>query len=156
MFVKITSLATLPDFVLLVGFSTGEYKKLDLKPLIEKYPPFRALAQTKGLFETARIDVGGYGVVWNDDLDIAADGVYERGVPCLPTDNTEQYKKQFTEELISARKAAGISQKQLAVLSGIAQPSIARLETGATDPTVTTLLRLLEPLDLTLTIKTIS
>ena len=43
MFHKITSLATLPDFVMLVGFQSGEYKQFDLKPYIDKYPPFRSL-----------------------------------------------------------------------------------------------------------------
>ena len=43
MFIKITSLATLPDFILLVGFASGEYKQFDIKPLIDKYPPFKSL-----------------------------------------------------------------------------------------------------------------
>ena len=84
MFVKITSIATLPDFVLLAGFSTGEFKQFDVKPLIQKYPPFKALTEVNGLYEQAKIDVGGYGIVWNDDLDLSADGLYEQGKPCQP------------------------------------------------------------------------
>ena len=78
MFMKINSVATLPDYILLVGFSTGEYKRFDLKPLIEKYPPFKSLVQVQGLYEQVKIDMGGYGLIWNDDLDLAADGIYER------------------------------------------------------------------------------
>lgn len=155
MFVKITSLATLPDYILLIGFSTGEYKKFDVKPLIEKYTPFRAFTETNGLFNQAKIDVGGYGIVWNDDLDLSADGVYEQGVHCQAIDNTEEYRRKFIEALIQARKSKGLSQKQLEILSGIAQPSIARTEKGTTDPNLTTILKLLEPLGLTLSIKTI-
>ena len=152
MFIKITSLATLPDYILLVGFSTDEYKKFDIKPLIIKYPPFKALVETEGLYEQAKIDVGGYGIVWNDYLDLSADGVYEQGVPCEPPDNIEIYKQRILEELVNVRKSAKLSQKQLEILSGVAQPCIARTEKGATDPNLTTLLKLLEPLGLTLSI----
>ena len=113
MFVKITSLATLPDYILLVGFSTDEYKKFDIKPLIKKYPPFKALLETEGLYEQAKIDVGGYGIVWNDYLDLSADGVYEQGVTCRPPDNIEIYKQRILEELVKVRKDAKLSQKQL-------------------------------------------
>lgn len=152
MFVKITSVATLPDYILLIGFSTGEFKRFDVKPIIAKYPPFHAFIETNGLFEQAKIDVGGYGIVWNDDLDLSADGLYEHGQPCSPSENVDVYKRELITQLISARKKARLSQKQLEVLSGIAQPCIARMETGNTDPQLSTFLKLLEPLGLTLSI----
>ena len=62
MFRKITSLATLPDYVLLVGFSSGEFKQFDLKSLMNKYPPFAAIKNVNGLYEQAKIDAGGYGL----------------------------------------------------------------------------------------------
>lgn len=154
MFHKITSLATLPDFVLLVGFSDGEFRQLDLKPYIEKYPPFRSLAEINGLYEQAKIDAGGFGIVWNDELDVSAEGVYERGVACSKPNDVEEYKQKIIAELVKARNKTGLSQKQLEILSGVAQPCIARTEKGATDPKLTTLLKMLEPLGLTLTITT--
>ena len=155
MFVKITSVATLPDYVLLVGFATGEYKQFDLKPIIEKYPPFKSLKEIEGLYEQVKIDIGGYGLVWNDDLDISADGIYEKGVSCEPPKNIDEFKQRLLSELINARKSVGLSQKQLEILSGIPQTCIARTEKGITDPQLTTLLKMLEPLGLTLSIKAI-
>ena len=152
MFVKITSVATLPDYILLVGFSTGEFKQFDIKPLIAKYPPFKALIEINGLYEQVKIDMGGYGVVWNDDLDLSADGLYEQGKSCQPPENIEQYRQELINGFIAARKHAKLSQKQLEILSGVAQPCIARMETGATDPQLTTFLKILEPLGLTLSI----
>ncbi|MBR1868083.1 MAG: helix-turn-helix domain-containing protein [Clostridia bacterium] len=67
-------------------------------------------------------------------------------------DNIEVYKQRILEQLVKVRKSAKLSQKQLEILSGIAQPCIARTEKGATDPNLTTLLKLLEPLGLTLSI----
>ena len=155
MFHKITSLATLPDYILLVGFANGEFKQFDLKPLINKYPPFATLKDVGGLYEQAAIDAGGYGIVWNDDLDIAAEGIYEKGIPCAPQDDIEKYRQSLLAELVKARQNAGLSQKQLEILSGIAQPCIARTEKGTTDPKLSTLLKMLEPLGLTLSITSI-
>ena len=152
MFVKITSVAALPDYILLIGFSTGEFKQFDVKPLIEKYPPFKALVEINGLYEQIKIDMGGYGVVWNDELDLSADGLYEKGYSCQPPENIEKYKQELVEQLVLARKKAKLSQKQLEILSGVAQPCIARMETGITDPQLTTFLKILEPLGLTLSI----
>lgn len=49
-------------------------------------------------------------------------------------------------ELIQARREKGISQKELESLSGVKQPVIARMETGATNPRIGTLLKVLAPL----------
>jgi len=54
--------------------------------------------------------------------------------------------------LIGARNEKKISQKELEELSGVRQPIIARIERGKTDPQVTTLLRILEPLGMTLAV----
>ena len=153
MFHKITSLATLPDYILLVGFANGEFKQFDLKPLIDKYPPFATLKDVDGLYEQAKIDAGG--IVWNDDLDISAEGIYEKGVACAAPDDVEKYRQNLLSALTKARQDAGLSQKQLEILSGVAQPCIARTEKGATDPKLSTLLKMLEPLGLTLSITSI-
>lgn len=155
MFIKITSIAALPDYILLVGFASGEYKQLDLKPIIEKYPPFKSLTEVAGLYEQVKIDVGGYGLIWNDDLDISADGIYEKGLPCEPPRDIDAYRQRLIEEFVKARKSVGLSQKQLEILSGIPQSCIARTEKGITDPQLTTLLKILEPLGLTLSITNI-
>ncbi len=152
MFIKITSVAALPDYVLLVGFVNGEYKQFDLKPLIDKYKPFKALTDIKGLYEQVKIDTGGYGLIWNDELDISADGIYEKGTSCEPPSDIEDYRRKLVEEFVKARKIAGLSQKQLEILSGIPQPCIARTEKGVTDPQLSTVLKMLKPLGLTLSI----
>ncbi|MCL2099252.1 MAG: helix-turn-helix domain-containing protein [Oscillospiraceae bacterium] len=54
--------------------------------------------------------------------------------------------------LIDARNEKKISQKELEKLSGVRQPLIARIEKGKTDPQITTILRILEPLGMTLAV----
>ena len=46
------------------------------------------------------------------------------------------------QALIDARKSAGLTQKQLAERTGIAQSDISKLETGNANPSLTTLRRL--------------
>lgn len=52
--------------------------------------------------------------------------------------------------LIDARRECNISQRDLEALSGVKRSTIARFETGATSPTVSTLIKILRPLGLTL------
>ena len=59
-------------------------------------------------------------------------------------------------ELIDARHKKGISQKRLEELSGVSQPVIARMERGITSPQVSTLLKVLRPLGLTIKIVPVS
>ena len=53
-------------------------------------------------------------------------------------------------ELVKARKARGLSQKQLEELTGVKQPVIARMENGSTTPNLSTILKVLAPLGKTL------
>jgi len=49
-------------------------------------------------------------------------------------------------EMIRARQEKGISQKKLEEMSGVKQPVIARMESGASSPTLSTVMKLLAPL----------
>ena len=54
--------------------------------------------------------------------------------------------------LIEQRKSLGISQRELASLCGIPQSSVARIESYKTTPNLDTLLKIMRPLGLTLTV----
>lgn len=79
MFHKIKYVAPLPDLKLSVQFSEGVTKIYDVKPLLNKWPAFSALIEQPGLFEGAYVSPGGYGVIWNDDIDLACDELYFNG-----------------------------------------------------------------------------
>ena len=55
-------------------------------------------------------------------------------------------------EIIKARHEKGISQRRLGELSGIKQPVIARIEQGGTNPKLDTIVKLLSPLGMKLSI----
>ena len=64
----------------------------------------------------------------------------------LKTDMSHQVAKL----LVEARLYKGLTQAKLAELAGTKQPSVARLEGGATEPNLGFLQRLIEAMDLTL------
>lgn len=54
---------------------------------------------------------------------------------------------QFIDRLIAMREERGMTQQQLAKASNIAQPSIARLESKRTSPTLETIVKITNALD---------
>ena len=77
-FHKIKDISILSEYRLKVYFSEGIIKIYDIKPLFDKYPAFQALKNPK-LFSEVFVDIGGNGVVWNDDLDLSCDELWENG-----------------------------------------------------------------------------
>ncbi len=80
MFHKIKNVFALPEYRLSVQFSEGLTKIYDVKPLFEKLPAFVALQENADAFACVSVDDGGYGIVWNDDLDLSCDELWEHGV----------------------------------------------------------------------------
>jgi len=79
MFHRVKSVQPLPDMVLHVVFDSGEAKLYDVKPLMDKWKVFRDLAQNS-LFNVVRVDAGGYGVAWNEYIDLACNELWENGI----------------------------------------------------------------------------
>ena len=64
-----------------------------------------------------------------------------------------EFETELIGKLIEAREQRGLSQRDLAKLSGVKQPSIARLESMRATPQIDTLFKLLNPLGYTLVIE---
>ena len=80
MFHKIKNVSSLPEYKLSVQFSEGVTKIYDVKPLFDKIHVFASLKDNLQEFFNVSVDVGGYGIVWNDDLDLSCDELWENGV----------------------------------------------------------------------------
>ena len=79
MFHKLTSITPLPDYLLKAVFEDGSERQYDIKPLFEKWGVFRALTEND-LFLSVKVDDGGYGISWNDEIDLSCDELYCNGV----------------------------------------------------------------------------
>ena len=79
MFHKVKAVNALPDYRLTVQFAEGITKIYDLKPLFDKWQIFNELKNDQELLYGVEVDAGGYGIVWNDDIDLSCDELYENG-----------------------------------------------------------------------------
>ena len=77
--IKIANVVPLSNMQLLVFFENGVIKKFDVKPIIKDYPEFEALKEP-ALFQMVKVEPGGYGVSWNEDLDCSEGELWENGV----------------------------------------------------------------------------
>ena len=80
MYRKLKSAAALPGFALLLHFTDGSARRYDMSGLIRDVPAFAPLASPE-LFSSVHVDPGGYGLSWNDEIDIDAAELYENGEP---------------------------------------------------------------------------
>ena len=87
--------------------------------------------------------MGGYGIRWNDELDIEAETIYEEGI-CVRQD--KPLSCSVGNAVMEARAEAGFSQSQLARITGIDQSDISRIERGLGNPSVSTLSRIADAL----------
>lgn len=80
MFHKIRTVNALDDYRLSVQFVEGVTKIYDVKPLFEKWPVFGELKSNPELFYGVSVDKGGYGISWNDEIDLSCDELYANGI----------------------------------------------------------------------------
>ena len=149
MFHKATGLRFLTGTALEVQFQDGKVKRYDMAALFDKYPQLTAL-KDRALFLSGKL-MGAYGIMWNDDLDIETETIYEDGVTVREEQPNGNQAAAYA--VASARALCGISQKQLAAATGIDQSDISKIERGAANPSVSTLERIAKALGGQLTIR---
>lgn len=75
---RIISAHAIDARTLLVEFSNLEVKKHDISQLLDK-PMFVSL-QKPGFLKNFSIDLDGYGLLWNDEIDISEYELWQNGV----------------------------------------------------------------------------
>ena len=139
----ITKINIQDNLIICATFADGEVVSFNVEELFEKYPVFRIL-KDKTIFDTIKLDGMGYGVYWNDDLDLSSDGIYNRGLHIgkVESDN----KLILAQSLAEIREEKGLSQRQLSKKSGIMQAEISKIEQAKGNPTISTLEKLAKTL----------
>ena len=148
MFHKAVDMHFLDGTAMEVVFQDGKVKQYDMASLFDKYPQLRAL-EDRELFLSGKL-MGAYGIMWNDDLDIETETIYEDGVTVREEQPAANQAVAFA--VTSARALSGMSQKQLAAATGIDQSDISKIERGVANPSVSTLERIAKALGGKLTI----
>jgi hypothetical protein len=63
----------------MVHFANGVDKIYDCRPILSR-PQFHLL-NTPAFFRSVRVDPGGYGISWNDDIDLSEYELWTNGKP---------------------------------------------------------------------------
>ena len=148
MFHKATDLKFNKGTVVEVTFQDGKVKSYDMAKLFEKYPKLEALKDRK-LFLSGHL-IGAYGIVWNEEIDIEVESIYEDGITIKEVSAAPNI--EVGNALATARARSGMSQSELAKKSGIDQSDISKIERGIANPSATTLKRLAVAMDMELQI----
>ena len=149
---RIQEVKPLDDFYIEVLFIGGEIKRYDVKQLFPVFPQFEVFKTDVMLFKNVKVDTGGYGISWNDELDLEADTIWEDGV-LIETVKENSINRIIAYQMLMAREKAGITQKELAEKTGIYQADISKIERGLGNPSILTLKRLADGLGAELEIK---
>lgn len=84
MFHRIKAIKPVKNYILFVTFINGINKTYDIEPLFSEIEAFNALKDIPGLFEQVKVDIGGYGISWNDEIDLACDELWDNGIEKAP------------------------------------------------------------------------
>ncbi|MBP3832053.1 MAG: DUF2442 domain-containing protein [Clostridia bacterium] len=79
MFYKIKTVEPLDNFILYITFENDIKKYYDLKILFDKWQEFKILQDNIKLFSNVKVDNGGYGISWNEEIDISCNELWENG-----------------------------------------------------------------------------
>ena len=76
-FHRIKNIEVLQGYRIRVIFVTGEIKIYDCKPMLQK-EAFKPL-KNENFFKKVKVDAGGYGIVWSDEIDLAESELWING-----------------------------------------------------------------------------
>ena len=120
-------------------FLSGVVKRYDILSLADKFPQLNAL-KDRALFNQGRL-LGWGGVVWNDELDISSETVFEEGVDV--SNEYEDIEATVVGYKIKQKRIAlNLSQEELAKKVGIDQSDLSKIEKGNANPSIKTLSRI--------------
>ena len=149
MYNRLTSISFKENLIIVAKFHDGKVVSYDIRKLIEQFPIFKELEKDFELFNTGKIAPGGCGVIFSDEIDIAAEELYENGT-LIVQEKVEDLNIKIGNLFSMERENKGITQNELAKITKIHQAEISKIERGIGNPSVKTLERLAEGLGLKL------
>jgi DNA-binding XRE family transcriptional regulator len=101
-----------------VRWDKGEETLIDVSGMIQSYRVYEPLRRSPELFRQVRVGEHGTDVVWNDEVDMAADTLWrlareQRGETMTP-DAFRRWRERKAYTLEEAAKALGLSRRVLA------------------------------------------
>lgn len=130
-------------------FLDGVVKRYDILSLSDKFPQLEAL-KDRDLFLKGHL-LGWGGVVWNDDLDISSETVFEDGQDVSNEyDDIENVVLGY--KIKQKRLELNLSQEELCKKVKINQSDLSKIEKGIGNPTLKMIMRIVQGLNSKVTI----
>jgi Protein of unknown function (DUF2442) len=83
---RIVSAEAINDRTLIVKFTNNEIRKYDISRLLDN--PMFALLKNPKFLRNFKVEPGGYGLVWNEDIDISEHELWQHGICVTERDVT--------------------------------------------------------------------
>ena len=144
MFVRAIDVEFLDGVVLDMTFQDGKVIKYDMSTMFSKYPQLKELLKNRKLFKSGYLDQGGYGVIWNDELDFDAMSIYEGGK--VVGHVITSINQQIGILLAKTREENNVTQVELSKMTHVDQGDISKIERGLGNPTVAKISKLFKAL----------
>ena len=78
MFHKVKNVYPKDNMIIEVDFDNKVKKEYDIKTILNKWIIFKKL-EDEELFKKVKVDVGGYGVSWNENIDLSCEELWKKG-----------------------------------------------------------------------------
>ena len=78
MFHKIKKVIPKENLIIEVEFENEIKKEYDIKKIINKWNVFESLKDNE-LFKKVKVDVGGYGISWDKNIDLSCEEIWQNG-----------------------------------------------------------------------------
>ena len=88
---RIVSAQTIDDLTLIVKFTNNELREYDISKLLDK--PMFSLLKNPAFFRNFIIESRGYGLVWNDEIDISEYELWQNGISIPNYDDKNKRSK---------------------------------------------------------------
>lgn len=144
MFIRALSVVFLENTTVELTFQDGKIIRYDMSKMFSKYPQLVVLKDNRKLFENGHLDSGGYGIIWNDELDFDAMSIYESGDLIGYSQTTLNQKIGVL--LTKTREEQKVTQTELSRRTNIDQGDISKIEKGLGNPTLAKLSKLFNAL----------
>lgn len=133
--------------IISVKFNDGKVVSYDIRDFTKELPLLKKLEEKPSLFENGRKAPDGSRVIFNDEIDITCEELYENG-RCWFWLPVRDIKMRVGNMLSYKRDEVGMTQEQLAKKAGISQTLINKIEEGMANPSIKTLEKLANGLGL--------
>lgn len=144
MHIRAVAVTFLKDVTLEVTYIDGKVIKYDMSLMFDKYPQLKELRRDRKLFESGHLDLTGFGIIWNDELDCDVTSIYDDGEVVEVVETSLNQQIGFL--LAKTRDEMNITQSELSKKAHIDQGDISKIERGVGNPTIAKINKLFKAL----------